>query len=200
MIKVNIKSILFVSVFFLLVFPITTTGQNYYDVKRIEVELFVGGVTPLKYNESSKNFVGAKAGIEIRYNLSGTPFSCGINGTISEFSRNWEKQTSITYTPVTSSLIFDYNFRDKGVNSAFCGIGIGFGTIHITRYDTILQTKDYKLLSWKNFYRHSVLCISPRAGIEIRDRFRITLDATIIDSEHTYLGLCTGFVFGGKKK
>lgn len=157
-------------------------GWGQQKVQALEFEIGGGYSIAAK---SGKTLGAGQLFLEIRNNLPGSKIDFGIQfclgGTIKDnvyaggYAVKWQ-ETGTYLLP-----IIDYNFRHGKKISYFVGSGFGM------------------MISKVNLSSYGSTCVMPRAGIEVYNRFRLTLDYKWNwKGEYNYGGISVGFVFGGE--
>lgn len=165
------------------------------DFRKWEGEVFAGPNVSLgtsadlnDYSSAmhSKPFIGYSIGAEARYNFSSLPIDVGLQAAFSKIGHNvewmgngaayWDKEYS---NSISLAAIGDWTFNKRGKVAPFVGAGVG-----VAFNERLWSTKAKPLFM-------------PRAGISIRDKFRISLAAHISDQAHNSMLLSFGYSFGG---
>lgn len=165
------------------------------DFRKWEGEVFAGPNVSLgtsaeldEYSSAmhSKPLIGYALGAEARYNFSSLPIDVGLQAAFSKIGHNvewmgngaeyWNKEYS---NSISLAAIGDWTFNKGRIVAPFVGAGVGvaFNEYH-----------------WSNEAKPLFM---PRAGISIRDKFRISLAAHISDQAHNSMLLSFGYSFGG---
>ena len=165
-------------------------------VGRFEFELGVGGVYPISATWTPA-FNGINHYGEIRYNFN-NKFDIGLNLLCSSYYRNHTHENTIERLVDLSATVYcDYNWRKEDNYNGFVGIGSGIIT-------AISDTDYYGGPGGQGAIGNGgrTICFSPRVGVELFDRVRLSYSPMIPygGDEYIFSTISIGLAFGGKKK
>ncbi len=162
--------------------------DGYRNVGPFEGEVGVGGIFESDGYYRGNTVPGFSIFIEGRHNFRNSAMSIGLQGFFGQWDR---KDLPIAdagpgpfnerLRPLMVTIYGDYNFRRWKNVSLFAGGGVGgaYFTGH----------------SWSS---NRYILFSPRIGVELFSRFRLTVDLKTTVSDYTFFGINAGYVFGGK--
>lgn len=159
-----------------------------------EGEYYLAGTFPLGNFHAGKRRIAPEVGLEVRHNIRGSSFDVGLvldmTITMYEFRRRTDAVEDYLQGNRTSfaALVSDYNFMPRGGINPFVGLGIGLGGNDILENTIYDENKGF------------VVVFTPRAGIELISRIRLTLTAHISKRGYNNASLSFGFVIGGGGK
>lgn len=170
-----------------LVMPLLALSQG-NNVRNFELEVGLGtqffSKTIAKgFPPTDKANCGLNLVIEPRFNISGTPFDVGSQFSIGFFDRQWMDVGAISYSMLSQTFFFDYNFRKWKNIHLFGGVGLGMSFINLSGFD--LQARDRSGIA------------EPRIGAEFFNHLRLTLNYRIMKREYSYFGITIGCAFWG---
>ncbi len=170
------------------------------DVRAVEVELGVGfpfGVARLRENGIGRYRTGVTGFVEARYNCKRAPFDVGLQLRPTLLHRNMrEDRGHASYTSVGVMATSDYNFRQSIVWSFFVGVGVGYASCSSEK--TVWFDSSSGAV-YDNGPSASV-CVMPRAGLEFRDRLRLTVAYQFQKREYSNFSVTLGISIGGGRK
>lgn len=159
-----------------------TSGGN--NVRRIEVEAGGGFIYAGNY-AGNRAKPGMILFIEARHNFTGTPFDVSLQAVTGSFNR---KDDNMAINLNAGGIFFtDLNWRPGRKAAPFIGLGIGAAAVESMGISS-------------GHMQEAALVLNPRAGIELFEHLRITLEYKRIRPYCSFLGLNVGFAFGGGSK
>lgn len=162
-------------------------------VQPIEGEASVGFTLPMTGFHHGEKAGGVEAGLELRYNVPGTPWDCGVlfdvTTAVYKFDffpmTDWWSEQSNRST--CFMLVGDYNFRQGEIINPYVGAGLG-----ISFYDAVSDV-EFPVSGTTAVFR-------PRAGIELLRHIRVGVFANITRAGHSNFGFSIGGVIGGRPR
>ena len=166
-------------------------------VRALELEVGVGLITPENKIDFDKNKVGYNLLAEARYNFKKLPLDVGLRLDGDAFNREIKLNKDIfKFRSFNALVVFDLNINRKGVFSPFIGVGLGGG---ITS-NQAMGIKDVANQPIKQTVQGAAFCCTPRVGVELFHRARVTLYYKYQKKTNSHYGLSAGFVIGGGRK
>lgn len=163
------------------------SAQNIVDVRLFECEVGVGGITGNRYDGINPT-PGLMFFIEPRFNIHGLPLDISSQISLANFHRG---DTDITIHG-SLSVFLDYNYRWQKV-ALFAGLGAGMASIgYVYPY---IDENTGRTVSANVQANHYVLV--PRAGVELFNHLRLTLEYRLSTRCFSYAAINLGFAFGG---
>ena len=170
---------------------------NAAPVRALELEIGVGMITPSNKIDFDKNRVGYNLLAEARYNFKKLPLDVGLRVDGDAFNREVKLDKNLfKFRSLNALLVFDLNINRKGIFSPFIGVGIGGG---ITS-NQAMAIKDVTNQPIKQTVKGAAFCCTPRVGVELFHRARVTLYYKYQKLTNSHYGLSAGFVIGGGRK
>ena len=170
---------------------------NAAPVRALELEIGVGAITAAKKLDFDKNKVGYNLLAEVRYNLKRLPLDVGVRLDGDMFNRQMTiDKNMFKFRSFNALLVFDLNINRKGIFSPFIGLGIGGGVTS----NQAMTIKDVANQPIKETVNGAAFCCTPRVGVELFHRARVTLYYKHHKRANSHYGLSAGFVIGGGRK
>jgi opacity protein-like surface antigen len=187
------------------------------QVRKWELEVGAGAITPTSKLEFDKNTVGWNAMAEVRRNFGALPLDLGLRVDGNVFNRKYEELEDLLHTQFSSlnvMAVADLNVLRAKQILFFVGAGLGYGWLaaenQIINPEIPEGLKD-KYEAFKTVKETSVLTVMPRVGIELFHHLRATLyykvhagskDEQLKDlvKGQGHFGLSLGVVLGGGLK
>lgn len=169
----------------------TVYGAEPLTVQNFEGEAKIGFTMPLGGYHQYSNCASFTFGIEGRYNITDTPWDCGLLLQLDAAGRDFDDgKVSLTQTnrTLTCAVTGEYNFRQGRRVNPFVSLALGIG-----RYDQVGDNADI-VSPGVGF-----VCM-PRVGVELFHHVRLTAHCLFVRHGFTTAGLSVGFVIGGRPK
>lgn len=190
---------LFLGAFFA---ALTTTYAQ--QINRLEGEIGIGYAWASGKFDGLKQQGGANLAIELRYNLSNKPFDVGVRASVTRLIRRVDQAMDF-FDPhlrddvMAIEVVGDYNFNRGGSTTFFVGCQFGYAWYDRTNPRLHVNETDQAVSEVLGEKGNGVVC-TPRIGMEIFHRLRLTCSYTIADKYNSHMLIGAGFVFGGGKR
>lgn len=159
-----------------------TSGAD--NVRRIEIEAGGGFIYAGNY-AGNRAKPGMILFIEARHNFTGTPFDVSLQAVTGTFNR---KDDNLAINLNIGGIFFaDWNWRPGRKAAPFIGLGIGAAGVESMGISS-------------GHTQEAAFVLNPRAGIELFEHLRITIEYKRIRPYCSFIGLNVGFAFGGGSK
>ncbi|MCM1501769.1 MAG: hypothetical protein NC115_03775 [Bacteroidales bacterium] len=166
------------------------SAQNIVDVRFFECEIGLGGILGNRCGCISSE-PGIMFFVEPRFNIPCLPLDVSTQASIYGFSRG---ETSVSSRGSLCAFL-DYNYRWKRV-ALFAGLGAGIASIDYSYPYVDEQTGS----TWTASALSSQFVLAPRAGIELFNHLRLTVECRLITRYFSCAALNIGFAFGGGRR
>lgn len=195
------KKLLFLALFIVL----SALEPSAQTVSRIEGGLELGATYPTADYGGIKSKGGIAVAAELRYNLPYHPIDLGVRASVSRLIRDVVLPEGVYYDSyerddvMMVEVVGDYNFNHGGNVAYFIGGRLGYAWYDCAtpEFDVDMDNQTVNAV-YKS--KGTGLVFSPRIGVELFRRLRLTCSYTIANKYNSHMMIGVGVVIGGGKR
>lgn len=178
------------------VFVVLGYSQSHAEIRKVQMlegEARMGISSPVGGYHGGKGEISMSLGLEGRYNLSHSPWDCGLILELSTANRSFENLFHDGYKHLQNNrtlgftAIVDYNLKQGSMFNPYAGLGLGIANCDVVGGRYFKSSGSAALLA-------------PRIGVELLYHIRISAQLNLTRSGYNNVCINLGLVLGGRPK